>query len=63
MQQTLHKAKCARGTKNARKAMRETVNKTHKKQEGARKSFARKLGDFNKEIIINGKCFRNCKKI
>ena len=46
MQQTLHKAKCARGTKNAHKAMRETVNKTHKKQEAARKKLRKKTWGF-----------------
>lgn len=46
MQQTLHKAKCTRGAKNARKAVRETVNKTHKKQEGARNKLRKKTWGF-----------------
>ena len=46
MIQTLHKAKCAKGAKKARKAMQETVRKTHNKQEAARKKLRKKTWGF-----------------
>lgn len=46
MIQTLHKAKCAKSANKARKAMQETVRKTHKKQEAARKKLRKKTWGF-----------------
>ena len=46
MIQTLHKVKCNESAKKARKAMQNTVRKTHKKQEAARKKLRKKTWGF-----------------